>query len=110
MKEHQLLEAVHHQGVAETVADVNNLLSSATTKAAKVKLLKKTNSVQEIEVPRQLFVFVREKWQLTILLLKTNLEAVVAGCANSALAVTEDRVLVTSVHLDQPASGSPQWH
>ena len=49
-----------------------------------------TNSVQEIEVPRQLFVFVREKWQLTILQLKTNLEAVVAGCANPALAVTED--------------------
>ena len=50
-KEHQLLEAVHHQGVAEMVADVTNLLSCAATKAAKVKLLKTQIQYKRLRFP-----------------------------------------------------------
>ena len=55
------------RGVAETVADVTNLLTSAATKAAKLKLLKTQIQHKRSSFPdfaaqnKQPFVFSREK-------------------------------------------------
>ena len=89
-KEQRILGDVRRDGVVKTVADITNLLSSVTTRAARRKLLKTQIQHKRSQFPefsqlnKQWFAFSGNRQQLTVQELSTNLEAIVTSCEKRA--------------------------